>query len=109
MARTLGASEWVVFSQVAFPLARPGVIARTLLSFARALGEFGTTLMLAGNIPGKTQTLPMAIYFAVEGGDFEIATRWSSLMVGIAVMVVAITNKATNPNTTQHTKSTNYE
>lgn len=99
VARTLGASEWVVFRHVAFPLGRPGIIAGTLLSFARALGEFGATLMLAGNIPGKTQTLPMAIYFAVEGGDFATATRWSGLIVGISVIVVAIANKATNPKT----------
>lgn len=68
-ARTLGASEWRVFRRVALPLAAPGLIAGTVLSFARALGEFGATLMLAGDIPGKTETLPLAIYFAVEAGE----------------------------------------
>src|SRR5580693_6017676 len=57
-ARTLGASEWRVFREVALPLAWPGVLAGTILSFARALGEFGATLMLAGNIPGRTETIP---------------------------------------------------
>ena len=65
-ARTLGASEARIFREVALPLAWPGVLAGTILSFARALGEFGATLMLAGNIPGKTETIPIAIYFAVE-------------------------------------------
>lgn len=94
VARTLGASEWQVFSRIAAPLASPGLIAGTLLSFARALGEFGATLMLAGNIPGKTQTLPMAVYFAVEGGDFATAARWSGLIVAIAISIVALANSA---------------
>src|ERR1035438_2151114 len=59
-ARSLGASERVVFRRVLLPLAAPGVLAGTVLSFARALGEFGATLMLAGNIPGRTQTMPLA-------------------------------------------------
>src|SRR5215472_14512226 len=63
-ARTLGATEWRTFRRVLFPLARPGVLAGLVLTFARALGEFGATLMLAGNIPGKTQTMPVAIFFA---------------------------------------------
>ena len=65
VARTLGASELTVFLRITLPMALPGLIAGTTLAFARALGEFGATLMLAGNIPGRTQTLPMAIYFAV--------------------------------------------
>ena len=79
-ARTLGASEWRVFREVALPLAWPGVLAGTILSFARALGEFGATLMLAGNIPGKTATIPIAIYFAVEADDIQRAwpgARWT--------------------------------
>lgn len=68
-ARTLGAGEWRTFTRVLLPLAWPGVIAGTVLAFARALGEFGATLMLAGNIPGRTQTMPVAIFFAAEGGD----------------------------------------
>ncbi len=96
VARTLGASEWQVFSRIAAPLASPGLIAGTLLSFARALGEFGATLMLAGNIPGKTQTLPMAVYFAVEGGDLATAARWSGLIVAIAIFIVALANATTH-------------
>ncbi len=92
VARTLGASEWKVFSQVAVPLAMPGLISGTLLTFARSLGEFGATLMLAGNIPGKTQTLPMAVYFAVEGGDFATATRWSLVIIAISGLSVALSN-----------------
>ncbi|WP_299410707.1 molybdate ABC transporter permease subunit [Acaryochloris sp. IP29b_bin.148] len=75
-ARTLGASEWTLFRRIVLPLAGPGLVAGTSLAFARALGEFGATLMLAGNIPGQTQTLPMAIYFAVEGGAFTDALFW---------------------------------
>jgi molybdate transport system permease protein len=75
-ARTLGASEWRLFRAVALPLAWPGVLAGTILSFARALGEFGATLMLAGNIPGKTATIPIAIYFAVEADDVQRAVAW---------------------------------
>lgn len=84
-ARTLGASEWTVFRQVVLPLAGPGILAGTSLAFARALGEFGATLMLAGNIPGQTQTLPMAIYFAVEGGTFEEALIWCSITLLVSL------------------------
>lgn len=72
-ARTLGASETRIFFKVTLPLSWPGVLSGIVLSFARALGEFGATLMVAGNIPGKTQTIPLAIYFAVEGGDNKTA------------------------------------
>ncbi len=72
-ARTLGAKETEVFFTITFPLAWPGMAAGLILAFARALGEFGATLMVAGNIPGKTQTIPMAIYFAVEAGDNKTA------------------------------------
>src|SRR5579863_547640 len=75
-ARTLGASEWRVLHAVALPLAWRGVLAGTILSFARALGEFGATLMLAGNIPGRTATIPIAIYFAVEADDVRGAVAW---------------------------------
>ena len=72
-ARTLGARELRIFLTVTLPLAWPGILAGLVLSFARALGEFGATLMVAGNIPGKTQTIPLAIYFAVESGDTAAA------------------------------------
>ncbi|WP_101841827.1 molybdate ABC transporter permease subunit [Halobacillus sp. Marseille-P3879] len=75
-ALTLGASKWKVFFTISFPLAWPGLLAGTVLTFARALGEFGATLMLAGYIPGKTDTIPLAIYFAVESGRMEEARTW---------------------------------
>lgn len=84
-ARTLGASEWRLFWRITLPLALPGILAGTTLAFARALGEFGATLMLAGNIPGKTQTLPMAIYFAVEAGAFREAAVWTGVILAIAL------------------------
>jgi molybdate transport system permease protein len=72
-ARTLGSKELRIFFTITLPLAWPGILAGLVLSFARALGEFGATLMVAGNIPGKTQTIPLAIYFAVESGDTDAA------------------------------------
>lgn len=80
-ARSLGAGEWRVFLRVVLPLARPGILAGTTLSFARGLGEFGATLMLAGNLPGRTQTIPMAIYFASEGGRFSEAWIWVGIIL----------------------------
>ncbi|MFO1322327.1 MAG: molybdate ABC transporter permease subunit [Burkholderiales bacterium] len=68
-ARVLGASEWRVFVNVTLPLAWRGILAGTMLAFARALGEFGATLMVAGSIPGKTQTLSIAVYEAVQAGN----------------------------------------
>ena len=68
-ARTLGAPEWRVFISVSFPLAWKGIFAGIMLAFARGMGEFGATLMVAGNIPGKTQTLALAIYDAFQAGD----------------------------------------
>jgi len=88
-ARTLGASEWRVFRQVALPLAWPGVLAGTILSFARALGEFGATLMLAGNIPGRTETIPIAIYFAVEANEMSVAATWCLIDIGISLTLLA--------------------
>ncbi len=81
-ARTLGASEWRVFFTVTLPLAWHGLVAGLVLSFARALGEFGATIMVAGNIPGKTQTLPLAIYFAAESNDLTLA--------GIYVLIISL-------------------
>jgi molybdate transport system permease protein len=88
-ARTLGASEWRVFREIALPLAWPGILAGTILSFARALGEFGATLMIAGNIPGKTETIPIAIYFAVEADDIHRALAWCGGDVGISLVLLA--------------------
>jgi molybdate transport system permease protein len=88
-ARTLGATEWRIFRRVALPLAWPGVLAGTILSFARAMGEFGATLMVAGNIPGRTETIPIAIYFAVEADDLRAAVCWSAIELGISFVLLA--------------------
>jgi len=79
-ARTLGSTEWDVFRRVTLPLARRGILAGMILGGARALGEFGATLMIAGNIPGKTQTLPLAIYDAVQSRNYAEANRMVILM-----------------------------
>jgi len=91
-ARTLGASEWRIFWQILLPLALPGVVSGMILAFARALGEFGATLMLAGSIPGKTQTMPIAIFFAAEAGKMGEALNWVLVMVAIALLVIATIN-----------------
>lgn len=91
-ARTLGLSEFKIFYKIAVPLAWPGIIAGLVLSFARAMGEFGATLMIAGNIPGKTQTMPLAIFFAVEGGDMKTAMAWVSIIVAISFIMIIILN-----------------
>ena len=87
-ARTLGASEWKIFYKVILPLALPGVASGTLLSFARALGEFGATLMIAGDIPNRTQTIPVAIYFAAEDGNMNEALIWVIIIVIISMIVI---------------------
>jgi len=79
-ARTLGANELRVFFTITLPLAWPGVTAGLVLAFARALGEFGATLMVAGNIPGQTQTIPVAIYYAVDRGD-DVTARTLVLII----------------------------
>jgi molybdate transport system permease protein len=91
-ARTMGASEWSLFWRIILPLSWPGVTAGIILSFARALGEFGATLMMAGNIPGKTQTMPIAIYFAVESGRRDVALLWTLLMIAVSTASVLALN-----------------
>jgi molybdate transport system permease protein len=87
-ARTLGASEWEVLAGIALPLAWPGVLAGTVLAFARSLGEFGATLMLAGNIPGRTQTIPVSIYFDMESGDTRQALVWAAIVLAVSLAVL---------------------
>lgn len=90
-ARTLGAGEARVFLTVTLPLAWPGLVAGTVLSFARALGEFGATVMVAGNIPGHTTTVPLAIFFLADAGDLRAAGLYALIISGISmVMVVAL-------------------
>ena len=97
-ARTLGASEWVIFWRIILPLAKPGLIAGTLLTFARALGEFGATLMLAGAIPGKTETIPIAIFLAAEGGSMDRAFLLVIIMLVISLGVITTVNYWTEGN-----------
>ena len=91
-ARTLGLSECTIFWKISVPLAWPGIAAGTILSFARALGEFGATLMLAGNIPGRTQTIPMAIYSYVASGDMQSAVYWVLIIVAISFAMIFLMN-----------------
>jgi molybdate transport system permease protein len=83
-ARTLGLSEWRILWRITLPLARRGIIAGVILGSARALGEFGATLMVTGNIPGRTQTLPVAIYDAVQAQRYADAHLMVLVMTGIA-------------------------
>ena len=85
--RSLGASEWRIFWRVSLPLARRQIAAATALAFARSLGDFGATLMIAGDIPGRTQTAAIAIYDAVESGNTTVAT---ALVIVISVVTASI-------------------
>jgi molybdate transport system permease protein len=88
LARTLGASEWRIFMTITLPLARRGVLAGMILAFARALGEFGATIVVAGNIPGQTTTLPVAIYQAVQLGQDGRAWTLAGVSAGLAFLAV---------------------
>ncbi len=89
-ARTLGVSEGRIFLRITLPIAAPGILSGTALSFARALGEFGATLMVAGNIPGRTQTIPLALYSAVEGGRTTEANILLAVTVVLSFGLVAV-------------------
>jgi len=92
-AFTLGKSEIETFFLVTLPLAKKGLIAGLVLSFARALGEFGATIMIAGNIPGKTSTMPLAIYSAVQSGEDHLATTLVIILTFVSVAIIYITTK----------------
>lgn len=87
-ARSLGMTEWRIFWRIHLPNALPGIIAGGLLAFARGLGEFGATAMIAGNIAGRTRTLPLAVYSAVAAGDWDAAGWYVAVIVGICLLVV---------------------
>ena len=91
-ARTLGLSEWDIFWKVIFANAIPGVLGGGVLAFARGLGEFGATSMIAGNIAGKTRTLPMAVYSEVAAGNMEAANQYVSVIVAIAFISIVRMN-----------------
>lgn len=90
--RTLGMSEWRIFQKIILPNALPGILSGAILSFARGLGEFGATAMIAGNITGKTRTLPMAVYSAVAAGDMNLAYRYVIILVLISFIIIAFMN-----------------
>jgi molybdate transport system permease protein len=92
-ARTLGASEWAVFWRVTLPLARRSILAAVALAFARSLGDFGVTIMVAGNIPGRTQTVAVAIYEAVESGNGALARALVLAVSALALAVLWIANR----------------
>ncbi|GHU25169.1 molybdenum ABC transporter permease subunit [Spirochaetia bacterium] len=93
--RTLGMSEQQIFWNISLPTALPGVASGGVLAFARGLGEFGATAMIAGNIAGKTRTLPLAIYSAVSSGDMDIAYNYVLIIVVFSFAVVALMNYLT--------------
>ncbi|MEH7381737.1 molybdate ABC transporter permease subunit [Bacillus sp. JJ1533] len=90
-ARTDGADEFRIFLYVSIPLSLKAIVTGFILSFTRALGEFGATLMFAGNIPGKTQTLPTAIYVAIDTGNMELAWLWVITTIFISFLMLAST------------------
>jgi molybdate transport system permease protein len=92
-ARNLGASEWKLFWRVSFPQARRSILAATALAFARSLGDFGVTLMVAGNIPGRTQTIAVAIYDAVESGNGAAARVMVLVISVIALAILTLANR----------------
>jgi len=92
-ARNLGASEWRLFWRVTLPLARRPIYAAAALAFARSLGDFGVTLMVAGNIPGRTQTMAVAIYDAVESGNTAVARTLVLVISAVALIILTFANR----------------
>jgi molybdate transport system permease protein len=88
-AATLGAGRWTTFRRVTIPLVAPGIAAGAVLCWARALGEFGATITFAGNYPGITQTMPLAVYQTLEGGDLDGAIVLSLLLLVVSVTILA--------------------
>lgn len=92
--RSIGANEWQVFRYISLPLAGRALMTAFILGFARALGEFGATLMIAGNIPGKTQTVPTAIYVAVDSGNQPMAWAWTGAVIVISFLMLLLTRQS---------------
>ncbi len=95
-ARTIGMGEVKIFLKIMLPASWPGVMAGTILAFARALGEFGATIMLAGNIPGKTQTMSVAIYTAVQAGNRALAYKWGVIIMAMSFVTIILMNFITD-------------
>lgn len=94
-ARTLGVSEWRIFWHILLPNSWHGILAGLVLSFTRALGEFGATIMFAGNIPGKTQTMSTAIYAAVQANNYDLAFDWAIIIIVFSLFFVVLMNMYT--------------
>lgn len=107
-ARTMGASEWKIFRTISFPLAWPGLLSGIVLTFARALGEFGATLMVAGFIKGVTNTIPLAIYFAVDSGNMEHAKIWVAIIITLGFSAILWLNWWSRRNMERHAQSNKW-
>lgn len=94
--RTLGMSEIAIFWKVVVPTAGPGILSGTILTFARALGEYGATSMLAGNIPGKTGTISQRIAMVIQDGDYATAGVWVAIVIFIAFLIIVLMNLVSN-------------
>ena len=94
--RTLGMSEITIFWKVVVPAAGPGILSGTILTFARALGEYGATSMLAGNIPGKTGTISQRIALVIQDGDYATAGVWVAIVIFIAFLIIVLMNLVSN-------------
>lgn len=94
-AQTLGIGKGRIFFRIVCPNCMPGILAGVILSFARAMGEFGATIMLAGNIPGKTQTAAIAVYTAMQSGNRQLAFQWALLIMGISLFFMLLLNLVT--------------
>ncbi len=97
-ARAMGLPQWRIIAQVTLPLARGGIYAGIALAFARALGDFGTTLMVAGNIPGQTQTSPIAVYDLVQSGKDGQAAAYAAILSAVAIVALLAVNRVARPN-----------
>ena len=92
-AETLGFSKLKIFWTIKVPMAKAGILAGTVLSFARALGEFGATIMLAGNIPGRTQTMSIAVFSAVSAGNRDVAYMWVVILTMMSFVMIMLMNR----------------
>ena len=90
--RTLGMSETEIFWRIVIPTSGPGIASGTMLTFARAMGEYGATSMLAGNIPGKTATISQKIAMVIQDGDYKTAGLWVAVVLAIALMITILVN-----------------
>jgi len=91
-AKTLGLSNTKIFWKVKVPMAKAGILAGSILAFARALGEFGATIMIAGNIPGRTQTMSIAIFSAVSGNNRPLAFHWVLILMALSFVMIFVMN-----------------